>query len=52
MRNGPPDGGVQTFRATGDEDNTVAHWLNRQGYSTVLIGKYMNGYDASYKPPG
>jgi N-acetylglucosamine-6-sulfatase len=52
MRNGPPDGGVQTFRATGQEDNIVAHWLQRQGYSTALIGKYMNGYDASYKPPG
>ena len=52
MRNGPPNGGVQTFRANGGEDNTVAHWLARQGYSTALIGKYMNGYDASYKPPG
>jgi N-acetylglucosamine-6-sulfatase len=52
MRNGPPEGGVQTFRATGAEDNTVAHWLVRQGYSTALVGKYMNGYDASYKPPG
>ena len=52
MRNGPPNGGVQTFRANGGEDNTVAHWLGRQGYSTALVGKYMNGYDASYKPPG
>jgi N-acetylglucosamine-6-sulfatase len=52
MRNGPPGGGVQTFRQTGDENYTVAHWLLQQGYSTALIGKYMNGYNASYKPPG
>ena len=52
LRNGPPEGGVQTFRARGEEDNTVAHWLGREGYSTALVGKYMNGYDASYKPPG
>jgi N-acetylglucosamine-6-sulfatase len=44
--------GLQTFRARGEEDNTVAHWLGRQGYSTALVGKYMNGYDASYTPPG
>jgi N-acetylglucosamine-6-sulfatase len=47
------NGGLQTFRARGEEDDTVAHWLGRQGYSTaLLVGKYMNGYDASYRPPG
>jgi N-acetylglucosamine-6-sulfatase len=46
------NGGLQTFRARGEEDNTVAHWLGRQGYSRALVGKYMNGYDASYRPPG
>jgi arylsulfatase A-like enzyme len=50
LRNGPPRGGVQTFRAK--EGSTVATWLSHQGYSTALVGKYMNGYDASYKPPG
>jgi N-acetylglucosamine-6-sulfatase len=52
MRNIPPNVGVQTIRATGEEDDTVAHWLNQRGYSTALIGKYLNGYDASYEPPG
>src|SRR5215217_5477837 len=46
------NGGLQTFRARGEESNTVAHWLGRQGYSRALVGKYMNGYDASYTPPG
>jgi N-acetylglucosamine-6-sulfatase len=45
-------GGLQTFRVRGEEDNTIAHWLGRQGYSRALVGKYMNGYDASYTPPG
>jgi N-acetylglucosamine-6-sulfatase len=52
MRNRSPNGGVETFRATGGEDDAVGEWLQEQGYSTALIGKYMNGYDASYKPPG
>ena len=43
--------GLRTFRARG-EDNTVAHWLGRQGYSRALVGRYMNGYDASYTPSG
>jgi N-acetylglucosamine-6-sulfatase len=46
------NGGLQTFRARGEEDNTVAHWLGRQGYSRALVGKYMNGYNASYTPSG
>jgi N-acetylglucosamine-6-sulfatase len=51
-RNGPPNGGLQTFRRGGKERSTVATLLNRGGYSTGLVGKYMNGYRASYKPPG
>jgi len=51
-RNGPPNGGVQDFRASGKEGDTVATWLRRGGYATGLVGKYMNGYDASYTPPG
>jgi len=51
-RNGPPDGGVQTFRESGKESVTIATQLKQSGYSTGLVGKYMNGYDASYKPPG
>jgi arylsulfatase A-like enzyme len=52
MRNGPPQGGHETFVSRGLEDDTVGHWLRGAGYSTALVGKYMNGYDASYKPPG
>jgi N-acetylglucosamine-6-sulfatase len=52
ISNGPPNGGVEAFRATGDEDDAIGEWLQKQGYTTALIGKYMNGYDASYKPPG
>jgi N-acetylglucosamine-6-sulfatase len=52
LRNGPPDGGVQAFRANGLEDNHVAHWLRAQDYDTALVGKYMNGYKAHYKPSG
>lgn len=51
MRNDPPHGGVKTFQDSG-EKNTVAHWLDNKGYSTALIGKYMNGYDARYMPSG
>ena len=52
MRNGPPQGGLQTFQARGYEDNNITQWMGTAGYSTALVGKYMNGYDASYKPPG
>jgi N-acetylglucosamine-6-sulfatase len=51
-RNGPPNGGVQDFRASGKESDTVATQLRRNGYATGLVGKYMNGYNASYTPPG
>jgi N-acetylglucosamine-6-sulfatase len=52
MRNGPPNGGVQTFRESGAEADDLPVWLSQQDYVTALVGKYMNGYDASYKPPG
>jgi arylsulfatase A-like enzyme len=45
-------GGLRIFREEGHEENTVATWLDKSGYRTGLIGKYMNGYDASYVPPG
>ncbi len=52
MRNDPPNGGAQTFRESGKEASTVATMLMQSGYATGLVGKYMNNYDASYKPPG
>lgn len=50
--NAPPNGGFPAF--TGD-DETLASWLDADGYRTALLGKYMNHYlveDASYVPPG
>jgi arylsulfatase A-like enzyme len=34
------------------ERSTVATLLEQSGYTTGLVGKYMNGYNASYTPPG
>jgi N-acetylglucosamine-6-sulfatase len=52
LGNAPPQGGVEAFREQGLEQRSVAIWLRRSGYRTGLIGKYMNGYDGSYVPPG
>jgi arylsulfatase A-like enzyme len=35
-------GGWDTFQS--DEHNTLPVWLERAGYNTALIGKYINGY--------
>ena len=53
MGNRPPDGGFQAF----DDDETLAVWLTRVGYNTLLLGKYLNGYEdgpstRNYRPPG
>jgi arylsulfatase A-like enzyme len=42
--NQPPAGGFEKFRALGHEASTVATWLDRAGYRTALVGKYLNGY--------
>src|SRR5438132_4217221 len=38
--NAPPDGGFEKL----DSTNTLAVWLQRAGYYTVHLGKYLNGY--------
>ena len=51
----PNTGGWSVFHEAGLEDRTLAVWLQQVGYRTVLIGKYLNGYDGSpagYVPPG
>jgi N-acetylglucosamine-6-sulfatase len=50
--NGPPEGGAPKFRSSGEDESTVATWLDAQGYETILIGKYLNVYDGTYVPPG
>jgi len=49
--NAPPDGGYYKL----DSTNTLAVWLQRAGYYTVHVGKYLNGYGTRSKteiPPG
>jgi N-acetylglucosamine-6-sulfatase len=49
--NAPPQGGYQAL----DKSNTLAVWLQRGGYYTVHLGKFLNGYgrqDPTEIPPG
>jgi N-acetylglucosamine-6-sulfatase len=41
LSNQPPSGGFDKL----DSTNTLAVWLQRSGYYTGLIGKYLNGYE-------
>jgi N-acetylglucosamine-6-sulfatase len=55
--NSPPEGGYGTFSERGEQSETFAVALQRAGYRTALMGKYLNGYtpDArggSQVPPG
>lgn len=49
-------GGVDLFQSLGNENSTIATWLQEAGYHTALIGKYINGYGStaalSHIPPG
>src|SRR5918997_2174866 len=44
-------GGLDAYRARGYEDDNVATTLKAAGYRTALIGKYLNGYHETTKPP-
>jgi arylsulfatase A-like enzyme len=51
MGNSPPNGGYDRL----DHSNTLAVWLQRAGYLTVHLGKFLNGYGRVRQteiPPG
>jgi N-acetylglucosamine-6-sulfatase len=49
LTNAAPNGGFGKL----DHTNTLAVWLQREGYNTALVGKYLNGYKAADGiPPG
>ena len=52
MGNNPPDGGFPAFR----DAEALPVWLQRAGYNTLMLGKYLNGYGEPgaerYIPPG
>jgi N-acetylglucosamine-6-sulfatase len=58
--NGGPDGGFAVFHRRNNESSTFATRLQRRGYLTALMGKYLNGYSPNsrvggkrrYVPPG
>ena len=51
-RDQPPHGGVKSFVQHHDERSTIATWLNGAGYTTALMGKYLNGYKGTRIPQG
>src|SRR5690349_1630794 len=60
FKNSGPDGGFWTFDRHNDPSRTYALALERAGYHTALMGKYLNGYKPGvtfhggrpYVPPG
>jgi len=56
LSNDPPDGGYARFHRLGEEQSTIAVWLQKAGYRTMLAGKYLNHYPdprhTRYVPPG
>ena len=48
LRNTGESAGYRAFREMGD--HTIATSLQREGYRTALIGKFMNGYPSSDEP--
>jgi N-acetylglucosamine-6-sulfatase len=49
-------GGFDAFTNAGNDQSTIATWLDGEGYETGLFGKYLNEYGDStggrFRPPG
>lgn len=56
MRSKGDIGGIEEFVNDGDENSTVATWLQAAGMRNALVGKYINGYGETENldviPPG
>jgi N-acetylglucosamine-6-sulfatase len=50
--NSLPVGGWAKFRNRGEQNSTIATWLNSAGYQTGLFGKYLNNYGGLTIPRG
>ncbi len=50
LGNSLPTGGFQKFFQLGEEKSTIGTWLQDAGYSTMLAGKYLNGYPDQSNP--
>jgi arylsulfatase A-like enzyme len=49
--NGGEYGGYAAYNANGDESKSFALALQKAGYRTGFMGKYLNGYRPKYPPP-
>jgi N-acetylglucosamine-6-sulfatase len=55
LDNDPPDGGYERAAELGIPSCTLPVWLDRAGYETSIVGKYLNGhgpFTVGARPPG
>lgn len=54
LTNSGDQGGWETFVRNGNEERTLAVYLQQAGYQTALVGKYLNGIEnaPAHVPPG
>jgi N-acetylglucosamine-6-sulfatase len=50
--NDVPHGGYPKFSQSGYQKRAFPVWLDKAGYETAIVGKYLNNYDTLTKPPG